>query len=156
MAKCCYSRRDIFIVSCCQTFGSIIASYCWLQMVPFIVSVPTHHPENLREEVLNSTSFRLTWTPPPSEHHNGMIRGYRVNVTETQTGRAFHFSVQATELVVSNLRPYFLYECRVTAVTVGTGPYSAAIGVRTHEDGKGSPLLICACISYGYQWKYCG
>lgn len=102
---------------------------------------PTHFPENLTEDVLSSTSFRLRWDPPPADHHNGEIREYRVNVTEVQTGTMMHFSTPTTELVVSNLHPFYLYECIVSAVTVDVGPYSAVITVRTHETGKES--LIC-------------
>lgn len=98
---------------------------------------PTHFPENLTEEVLSSTSFRLRWDPPPPEHHNGDIREYRVNVTELETGQVLSFTTPVTELVVSGLHPYYLYECAVSAVTVDVGPYSADIAVRTHEAGKG-------------------
>lgn len=97
---------------------------------------PTHFPVNLTEEVLNSTSFRLLWAPPPTEHHNGQIRRYRVNVTELETGQLLAFTTPETELVVTGLHPYYLYECTVSAETVAVGPYSAAIAVRTHEAGK--------------------
>lgn len=101
---------------------------------------PTHFPQNLTEEVLSPTSFRLRWDPPPLVHHNGQIRGYSVNVTETQTGQVSTFSTVVTEIVVSGLHPYFLYECAVSAITVAEGPFTAAIGVRTHEAGKGSSM----------------
>ena len=99
---------------------------------------PTHFPQNLVEEVLNSTSFWLRWDPPPAEHHNGEIREYRVNVTEVQTGLVLAFSTSNTELLVTDLHPYYLYQCIVSAVTVDEGPHTAALGVRTEEDGKGS------------------
>ena len=102
---------------------------------------PTHFPQNLVGEVLSPTSFRLRWNPPPEEYHNGEIREYRVNVTDIQTGSVQTFSTTVTELVVEDLHPYFRYESVVTAVTVGEGPYSAAVGVRTHEAGKGSTKL---------------
>ncbi len=97
--------------------------------------------------MLNSSSFRLRWNPPPQEHHNGEIREYRINVTEIQSGRVLQFSTPHTELVVSGLHPYFPYECAVAAVTVNEGPYSAAIGVRTHEAGKGSSVLSVPSVS---------
>ncbi len=75
------------------------------------------------------------------EHHNGEIMEYRVNVTEIRTGRVRSFSTPITQLIVTGLRPYFLYECIVSAVTVAEGPYSAALVVRTHQAGKGSSTL---------------
>ena len=104
----------------------------------FSCPVPTHFPLNLIGRVLNSTSYQLTWAPPPEDHHNGEIRGYRVNVTELETGRALYFTTQDTMLLVSGLHPHYSYESVVAAVTVDVGPYSASVGVRTHEDGKGS------------------
>ena len=100
------------------------------------VTVPTDHPTNLASGIHNSTSFTLSWDPPPPEHHNGEIREYRVNVTETLTGRVLQFSTSSTRLVVTGLRPYTEYECVVVAVTVDEGPHSSAIIVRTREDGK--------------------
>ena len=110
---------------------------------------PTHHPLNLIGVVLNSTSFLLTWSPPPAEHHNGKITEYRVNVTERMTGRTYSFSTVITRLIVTELHPYFLYECVASAVTVAEGPYSAAIVVRTHQAGKlfklHNNITILAC-----------
>ena len=105
-------------------------------------TVPTHFPLNLVARVLNSTSYQLTWDPPPQDHHNGEIREYRVNITELETGRALFFSRQDTMLLVSGLHPHYSYNTVVAAVTVDVGPYSAAVGVRTHEDGKGSSNTI--------------
>ena len=87
---------------------------------------------------LNSTSFSLSWDPPPPQHHNGVIREYRVNVTEIVTGQVRQFSTLSTELVVTGLHPYFEYNCVVLAVTVDEGPHSPAIFVRTLEAGMRS------------------
>jgi len=78
----------------------------------------------------------LSWSPPPEEHHNGVVRSYRVNVTEVETGRKLRYSTESTEIVIRNLHPYYLYECRVAAVAVVCGPFSTPVQVRTEEDGK--------------------
>ncbi len=57
-------------------------------------------------------------------------------MTETLTGCVLQFSTSSTRLVVTGLRPYKEYECVVVAVTVGEGPHSSAIFVRTREDGE--------------------
>ena len=70
------------------------------------------------------------------EHHNGVITEYRVNVTVTNTEEQFQLSTGDTEITISNLHPYYLYMCTVTAVTVAEGPYTASIAVRTAEAGN--------------------
>ena len=100
------------------------------------LSVPTDHPANVVGMAHNSTSFTLSWDPPPPEHHNGIIREYRVSVTERLTGRILQFSTTNTDLVVTDLRPYYEYDCVVVAITVDEGPHSSAIVVRTREARK--------------------
>ena len=110
-----------------------------------LFSVPSSSPEHLGGVPVSPTSIHLTWDPPPLEHHNGEIDGYRVNVSEIATGQfTQHFSNQ-TQITIGNLRPFHAYHCQVTAVTVGEGPYTDVVVVVTDEAGKcgaiSSPLL---------------
>lgn len=81
------------------------------------------------------------WEPPPPEHHNGEIREYRINVTEVETGNMLQYTTEDTEIIITDLHPYYRYVCTVTAVTVSEGPYSANITARTHEAGECNNLL---------------
>ena len=74
------------------------------------------------------------WEPP--EDPNGYIREYRVNVTEVETGRMFQLITNTTGITIGSLHPYYTYNCTVSAVTIGPGPFSPAITVRTDEDGR--------------------
>ena len=51
-------------------------------------------------------------------------------------GGCCSFSAVNTSLRVSPLHPFYTYTCIVAAVTVGLGPYSAPVVVRTPEDGN--------------------
>ena len=73
------------------------------------------------------------WEPP--EDPNGDIREYRVNVTEEETGRMFQLTSNTTSIAIGSLHPYYTYNCTVVAVTIGPGPFSTVITVRTAEDG---------------------
>ena len=81
------------------------------------------------------------WEPP--QDPNGLIHGYRVNVTEVETGRMFQLSTNTTSIVIGFLHPYYTYNCTVVAVTIAPGPFSSVITVRTDEAGK---FDHCVCL----------
>ncbi len=83
---------------------------------------------------MDSVSILLNWDQPDGRH-NGIIREYRLNITELDTGRVFYNVSATTSLFVSNLHPDYTYQWTVTAFTVGEGPYSVFSTVTTLEDG---------------------
>lgn len=91
-------------------------------------------PTNLTGLAQDSSTVVLSWEEPGSGH-NGIIREYRVNFTEVETGRVFQEVSPTTSLVVSGLHPDYTYEWMVTAFTVGEGPFSIMSSVTTLEDG---------------------
>ena len=84
---------------------------------------------------LSSTSISLSWIAPPLIDQNGIIREYRVTVTEVETDYVQELTSTATTLIVSSLHPYYNYQCSVSAYTVSQGPYTDNITVQTFEDG---------------------
>ena len=97
-------------------------------------TVPGTHPNNITGRALNSTHIYLMWEPPGDP--NGDIREYRVNVTELETGRMFQLSTNTSSITIGSLHPYYTYNCTVVAVTIGPGPFSSIITVRTDEAGR--------------------
>ena len=91
---------------------------------------------NVSVVTVTSTTIKLSWLPPPSNSHNGIIRSYVVTLQETNTGTTLYYNVTDTEITVSSLHPYYSYECRIAAVTVSTGPFSTALTVITKQAGK--------------------
>ena len=89
---------------------------------------------------MNATSINpyvisLQWEQPPPVHRNGIIQYYIVYVSETNTGRSWTFYSVDPSLLVSALHPYYVYECDIAAITVGTGPF-AVVTVQTNEARK--------------------
>lgn len=101
----------------------------------FAHAVPTRAPQAPFAITRNSRTIFCSWTPPPTDHHNGRIIEYRINVTEVITGRVFAHVSTTTSLEISALHPDYVYEWAVTAVTVGEGPYTSISTIRTPEDG---------------------
>ena len=105
-------------------------------------SAPSAPPEELFFPSVSSTSFVLSWSPPPTSQQNGIIREYTVNITELQTGTNIILNSTSTSVSVLSLHPYYTYECVVNAYTVGSGPYSEVFTIATSEDGMLHFLLF--------------
>ena len=79
----------------------------------------------------------LTWRAPTPEDRNGIIIGYKINVTVVASGTTFELTSTIESISVTSLRPYTSYVFRIAAVTVvGTGPFSTALSVTTRQAGK--------------------
>ena len=100
-------------------------------------TVPSDRPQNVTAVDIGPTSFTLQWSPPPPQYHHGIIQLYNIRVFERYNSLAtVLLTSNTTEIVVGGLRPFQLYRCTVTAVTVEEGPHSAAVFVTTAEDGE--------------------
>ena len=82
--------------------------------------------------------MHLTWDPPPPSQINGIIREYRLNVTEDATGAVFQYTTNASiqEITIGPLHPYYIYHCSVVAYTVEQGPYTSIFAIQTEEDSE--------------------
>ena len=109
------------------------------------LTVPGGPPENFTANVVSSTEIQLMWQPPASEIQNGLVRNYTIFVIEVQTNTNHSYTVQSQSsedpaLPVEFCHPYYDYVCSVAAVTIGPGPYTSPLTVRTFEDGKCLPF----------------
>ena len=100
-------------------------------------TAPTSAPVGLNIISQSSISLTLAWMAPPLERQNGLITGYSINVTNSDTGVSMLLSSTGNSITVGQLSPYTSYLCSVAAQTiVGQGPYTSPITVTTDEDGK--------------------
>ena len=109
--------------------------------------MPDGPPENLTVDVISSTQILLMWQPPRSEIQNGPVRLYTISVFEVQTDTNYSYTLhsQPSEdpaFQVESLHPYYEYVCSVAAVTIGPGPPTSPLTVRTFEDGECLPFLL--------------
>lgn len=81
-------------------------------------------------------SLQITWAHPDQEYRNGIIREYHVEINEADTNMpAGYYIVSNTQIGVADLHPYYLYNCTIAAYTVGKGPISSGVLIRTFQDG---------------------
>ena len=98
--------------------------------------MPTSAPQDPSGYAISSSSISLSWSPPPVLETHGIIREYRINITEQETGTRMTYTSYSTSIDVSLLHPYYTYHWIVTAFTIGDGPYTTFNSVRTLQDGK--------------------
>ena len=98
-------------------------------------TVPTSSPQNLFGFASDSQTLSLSWDLPPPREQNGVIRGYKINITEVETRATWQVTSNTSSVTVPMLHPYYTYEWRVSAFTIGDGPYTEASTVMTLEDG---------------------
>jgi len=86
---------------------------------------------------INSTHIFLDWSPPDPNTVNGVIREYRINVTEGETGTLFQYILPSnqTEATIGQLHPFYTYHSTILAYTVEGGPSTSVISIRTSEAG---------------------
>ena len=101
-----------------------------------VIAVPTDVPQDVVLTAIDSRTLHISWIPPPLEHQNGIIREYRVNITERETGMVFRLITAATSVTVPSLHPYYNYKCTIAAVTIGEGPYSVELTITMPEEGN--------------------
>ncbi|KAL2724430.1 tyrosine-protein phosphatase Lar isoform X1 [Vespula squamosa] len=99
--------------------------------------VPGAPPRNVTGQAISPTSILVTWEPPPAERSNGRISYYRLQVVESgrSDSEAKVIKLNQTRFVLDELKKWTEYRIWVLAGTsVGDGPPSYPISVRTHED----------------------
>nr|XP_022917798.1 tyrosine-protein phosphatase Lar isoform X3 [Onthophagus taurus] len=99
--------------------------------------VPGAPPTNVTGEAVSPTSIRVSWEPPPAERSNGNIIYYKLQFVEAgrSDSEASIITLNNTSFTVDELKRWTEYRIWVLAGTsVGDGPSSYPITIRTHED----------------------
>ncbi len=76
------------------------------------------------------------------------IRYYSVHLDDLTTNTSFDLTTNVTRITISNIQPFFTYNCTVAAFTVGLGPISNPVVVTLPQDGKENELDDCSCLGY--------
>lgn len=100
--------------------------------------VPGAPPRNVTAEAVGPTSILVKWEPPAIERSNGRIVYYKLQVVEAgrSDSEASIITLNNTTHLLDELKRWTDYKIWVLAGTsVGDGPPSYPITVRTHEDG---------------------
>lgn len=101
---------------------------------------PTQAPVDVQLFNTNSTSLKAVWGPVPVCCQHGIIRGYRLFLSDNISGafvRNETLPGGLSEFEFSPLLKYYGYSFYILAFTIkGDGPLSGGITSMTGEDGK--------------------
>lgn len=101
-------------------------------------TVPGAPPRNVTGIAQSPTTILVSWEPPPTDRSNGNIAYYKVHVVESgrSDSEARVIKLNDTQYLLDELKKWTEYRIWVLAGTsVGDGPPSYPMTVRTHEDG---------------------
>ncbi|XP_024084878.1 tyrosine-protein phosphatase Lar isoform X3 [Cimex lectularius] len=107
--------------------------------------VPGAPPQNVSGEAVGPTSIRVSWKPPPADRSNGRIIYYKLQFVESgrSDSEGTITKLNQTSILLDELKRWTEYRIWVLAGTsVGDGPPSYPITVRTHEDVPGHPQEV--------------
>lgn len=99
-------------------------------------TAPVGSPISLMVGFTTSTSASLSWSPPPQNLLNGILRHYVVLVQEIDSGRNTSLMSIDPQIILNNLHPFYSYNFAVCAVTTDTGPCAQFETVQLPQDGK--------------------
>ncbi|XP_022231889.2 protein sax-3 isoform X1 [Drosophila obscura] len=95
--------------------------------------VPSAPPDNIQIGMYNQTAGWVRWTPPPAQHHNGNLYGYKIEVSAGNTMKVLAnmtLNSTTTSVLLNNLTTGAIYSVRLNCFTkAGDGPYSKPISL---------------------------
>ena len=106
-----------------------------IMIIAYDFPAPSAAPQSVTVTVESSTGVFIQWSPPPPPNINGIIREYSVVLENTRTGTVLSYSTIKTNINITNLDPYTVYNYNVSAITVSVGPFSTALSFTTLQDG---------------------
>lgn len=96
-----------------------------------LIVVPSAPPDNIQIGMYNQTAGWVRWTPPPSQHHNGNLYGYKIEVSAGNTMKVLAnmtLNATTTSVLLNNLTTGAVYSVRLNSFTkAGDGPYSKPV-----------------------------
>ncbi|GAB1601234.1 neogenin isoform X9 [Argonauta hians] len=99
--------------------------------------VPSDSPTNFTLEATSSTSIIVRWEPPPRDHQNGPIVGYKIRFKKkgSRRGKTITTASNVKFQPLTDLEKGSEYSVRIAALsTLGTGPFTEWVFTKTYDD----------------------
>ncbi|XP_039284041.1 roundabout homolog 2 [Nilaparvata lugens] len=122
-----FTKYEFFLV---PFFKTVEGQPSNSKIVQTLEDVPSAPPDNIQVGSINSTAVFVHWSPPPPQHYNGIILGYKLQIKSngTKVVAQMSMNVSTTSILLNNLASNGMLTVRVAALTrVGIGPYSVSM-----------------------------
>ncbi|XP_055631811.1 protein sax-3 isoform X2 [Toxorhynchites rutilus septentrionalis] len=120
-----YTRYEFFLT---PYFKNVEGQPSNSKVVQTMEDAPTAAPINIQTGMLNLTAGWVKWSPPPAEHQNGVLLGYKIQVksgNSSKTLASMTLNATTTSVMLNNLTTGATYRAQIVAYNrVGAGPYS--------------------------------
>ncbi|XP_066142071.1 roundabout homolog 2 isoform X1 [Euwallacea fornicatus] len=94
--------------------------------------VPSAPPDTVTAGFFNNTAGWVRWSPPPPQHCNGIITGYKIQIKGEAMSNTIAMNASTVSILIGNLSSGATYSARVAATTsAGQGPYSQPVALLT-------------------------
>ncbi|CAI9727990.1 neogenin-like isoform X10 [Octopus vulgaris] len=99
--------------------------------------IPSDSPTNFTLEATSSTSIIVRWEPPPKDHQNGPIVGYKIRFKKkgSRRGKTVTTASNVKFQPLTDLEKGAEYSVRIAALsTLGIGPFTDWLFTKTYDD----------------------
>lgn len=122
-----YNIFEFFLV---PFYKSIDGKPSNTRIIRTLEDTPSAPPNSIKAQPVTSSSALVSWQPPPPEHLNGMLLGYKLFVQGTYTPYNINLTINAntTSFLLRNLSSETEYVIQILAfTTMGNGPPSSPL-----------------------------
>ncbi|XP_049308729.1 protein sax-3 isoform X1 [Bactrocera dorsalis] len=125
-----YTKYEFFLAPFYQTLEGQPSNS---KIVQTYEDVPSAPPDNIQIGMYNLTAGWVRWSPPPPQHHNGNLLGYKIEVTAGTTLKVLAnmtLNATTTSVLLNNLTTGATYNVRLNSYTkAGEGPYAEPVSL---------------------------
>ncbi|KAL9916311.1 roundabout guidance receptor 1 isoform 4-T5 [Glossina fuscipes fuscipes] len=125
-----YTKYEFFLAPFYQTLEGQPSNS---KIVQTYEDVPSAPPDSIKIGMYNLTAGWVRWSPPPPQHHNGNLLGYKIEVTAGNTLKVLAnmtLNATTTSVLLNNLTTGATYNVRLNSFTkAGDGPYSKPVSL---------------------------
>ena len=99
--------------------------------------LPSLPPTMVKLTSVDAFEIQVTWNPPPEESLRGILQNFVIEWRASgENISSMILNADQNSHRLTNLKPFTLYDVRIAAVTVASGPFSDWYTNRTKEAGE--------------------
>ena len=125
----------------------IIVLYQWTQLYNYIaLTAPGDAPQSFNADSLALGTINISWSPPPTELHYGVITGYQIDYGIAGNNLTNSTFTADLNITLTGLSSDTAYEIVIAAVNgAGVSSFDASLIIATIAPRKFCVIFMCHC-----------